>query len=443
MAKVTTYFVSKHGSTAKVSNIMFLVILSRVKNYAVLALYAYSFWVTAQILPAAPANYVSVTAGGCHTCALTSDGRAMCWGNNATSQLGLSDDVEPEALQGCLTTPIAQEQAAQTRRTTGFRLAPISSPKIVKGLVNAKSLHAGDDRTCAVKSDSSVVCWGKDAANKANLLPMTTSTPTPVRDLGSVQTMAVGTFHSCAVTSDERVACWSIHACQSACGETKTRGGAPANYAQALVDLQGVVGISVGRTHSCAFNLAGETACWGDNDNGQLGAYSRVNYSYEARKVDRLGKVSSMASKEDHNCALLDAGVVRCWGNNGSAGLGDGLDNLIRSKKRYVPMPVVGLPKPAIAIAAGSEHYCALLADKTVACWGSNSQGQLGSSELKVSSKPLVVNGLTNVTGLSLGAYHSCALKADNSIFCWGSNTHGQLGNGTVEDSSVPTAVLR
>jgi alpha-tubulin suppressor-like RCC1 family protein len=422
---------------------MFFSTLNRVKNYAGLAMWAVSFWAAAQTPPAAPISYVSVTAGACHTCALTSDGSAMCWGNNGMSQLGLSDFVDREALPGCLTTPIAQEAAGQTRQTTGIRIAPVPRPVMVKGLVNAKSLHAGNEHTCAIQADNTVACWGIDAANKANLLPTTTSTPTPVKDLGAVQTMSAGTFHSCAVTSDERVACWSIHACQAACGETKQPDGAFANHALTLTDLQGVAGIAVGRTHACAFNLAGNAACWGDNDEGQLSVDTRLKYSYRAKGVTGLGKVLGMASKEDHTCALQAGGVVSCWGHNSSAELGDGLDNLTRPKKRHMPMPVVGLPKPAIAIAAGSEHYCALLADKTVACWGNNRLGQLGSSGPKLSSQPLLVSGLTNVTALSLGANHSCALKTDSSIVCWGSNTHGQLGNGTLQDSSTPIAVLR
>lgn len=40
----------------------------------------------------------------------------------------------------------------------------------------------------------------------------------------------------------------------------------------------------------------------------------------------------------------------------------------------------------AVAVTAGREHTCALLADNAVRCWGDDEQGQLGK-ESKVSPR--------------------------------------------------------
>jgi alpha-tubulin suppressor-like RCC1 family protein len=40
------------------------------------------------------------------------------------------------------------------------------------------------------------------------------------------------------------------------------------------------------------------------------------------------------------------------------------------------PMPV-DLPRPAVALAAGGAHTCAVLDDASLMCWGANTVGQL------------------------------------------------------------------
>ena len=42
---------------------------------------------------------------------------------------------------------------------------------------------------------------------------------------------------------------------------------------------------------------------------------------------------------------------------------------------------------------------------------------------------------------LDAGHFHSCAVLADATVRCWGSNSFGQLGDGTGTDSTSPVAV--
>lgn len=65
-----------------------------------------------------------------------------------------------------------------------------------------------------------------------------------------------------------------------------------------------------------------------------------------------------------------------------------------------------------------AEGYCALLGDKTVACWGANAFGQLGrgASFVHDSSAPARVYGVSDVVELD----HTCAVTANGDVFCWG-----------------------
>lgn len=74
---------------------------------------------------------------------------------------------------------------------------------------------------------------------------------------------------------------------------------------------------------------------------------------------------------------------------------------------------------PGLALDVG-QGFCALLSDRTVACWGGNGSGQLGRGEaegtISASEMPARVTGLERAVSLS----HTCALDEDGATWCWG-----------------------
>lgn len=66
------------------------------------------------------------------------------------------------------------------------------------------------------------------------------------------------------------------------------------------------------------------------------------------------------------------------------------------------------------------QGFCALLHDRTVACWGANGSGQLGRGEdaaaVEGSATPARVAGLEGVVALD----HTCAIDKDGATWCWG-----------------------
>ena len=141
----------------------------------------------------------------------------------------------------------------------------------------------------------------------------------------------------------------------------------------------------------------------------------------------------------EHACAIRSNGSVSCWGSDDFGQIG----NPAAANSQLTPIPLVGLPNRsrATALAAGGEHSCALLSDKTVWCWGSNSNGQLGSSTAADPSTATKVGSLSGITAISAGSFHTCAILADKTVQCWGENANGQLGNNSTVDSALPVPV--
>jgi alpha-tubulin suppressor-like RCC1 family protein len=135
--------------------------------------------------------------------------------------------------------------------------------------------------------------------------------------------------------------------------------------------------------------------------------------------------VRDLALGDRHGCALLADRTARCWGSN-SAGQAQGENR--RS---------LGL-HGAVELALGFGHGCARVSSGNVVCWGSNEWGELGDGTMDDRSTPVEVYGLKDAGQIALGDDHSCARRADGTVWCWGKNQQGQLGDGGASPPSNP-----
>jgi alpha-tubulin suppressor-like RCC1 family protein len=71
-------------------------------------------------------------------------------------------------------------------------------------------------------------------------------------------------------------------------------------------------------------------ACWGRNDNGQLGRGSTLQRTI-GEPASGLSAAWSTASGGSHTCAVLFDGGLVCWGDNslGQLAVGDTTDRLV------------------------------------------------------------------------------------------------------------------
>ncbi len=85
------------------------------------------------------------------------------------------------------------------------------------------------------------------------------------------------------------------------------------------------------------------------------------------------------------------------------------------------------------------EGYCALLADGTVACWGTNFGGQLGRGDVGGTEGQVAtrVTGLSAVTSID----HTCAVDGTGAVWCWGTGPFLQLDASAVSTEASPVRV--
>lgn len=173
--------------------------------------------------------------------------------------------------------------------------------------------------------------------------------------------------------------------------------------------------VSAGSAHTCAVLDAGMVRCWGKGADGRLG-YGAVDNvgdgvgpSIEvAGDVPVGGPVQAVTAGEAHTCALLTVGTVRCWGDGADDRLGydDETDVGDGAGPSIEDAGDVLLPGPARSVAAGAAHTCAVLVTGGVSCWGAG-------------SSPSVVDGVQDASAVAAGAGHTCVTTEAGGVLCW------------------------
>ncbi|MBI1332192.1 MAG: hypothetical protein GC165_04850 [Armatimonadetes bacterium] len=119
-----------------------------------------------------------------------------------------------------------------------------------------------------------------------------------------------------------------------------------------------------------------------------------------------------------HVLALFADGAVSAWGMYGRGEIGP--IELVKKGSFLAEAPVaIGLPKKAIDIAAADGASFALLSDGTVAAWGTNISGLLGTNVAK-SESPVVVPELNGIVKIAAGGMTVAAIRNDGKVFGWG-----------------------
>lgn len=246
-----------------------------------------------------------------------------------------------------------------------------------------------------------------------------------VRDLDKVVAVAAGASHSLAVRADGSAWAWGNNRCGQLGDGTDTDRRLPV----AMQGLRDVVAVTAEQGKSL-FVAADRTLWWCCH-----GQYSTERWRAVIAQSELAGSVAAAAMGSFHHAALLTDGTVATWGANISGQLGDGTlqSDLLPPERREQAAAVPGLSE-VTAIAAGGAHTLALRADGSVWAWGANYCGQLGDGTNSERPSPVPVAGLDRgVVAVAADGHTSFALREDGAVLAWGYNYSGRLGYGGLD----------
>jgi alpha-tubulin suppressor-like RCC1 family protein len=244
-------------------------------------------------------DVVRLSGGASHICALVEDGTVWCWGRSARGEIG--------------------------NGTIGVSDVPVK----VEGLSDVRDISAGSDHTCAALDDGTVWCWGDNIegqiGNGTESLEVV-ATPTRVPGLDSVRSLDASDRTTRSLLEDTTVRCWG----SGRSGELGN-GVSGANYRSyvpvPVLDLTGVVQMTLASGRGCAVLDDGTARCWGNDSQGRLGKGTIGQHSSVPIEVSGLVGAVQIAGSPfaAHSCARLGSGGLRCWGHNVHGQVGNGL----------------------------------------------------------------------------------------------------------------------
>lgn len=250
--------------------------------------------------------------------------------------------------------------------------------------------------------------------------------------------LSAGGFHTCAVVDDGRLACWGSNQ-QKQLGRDEDSNQERPVFVD---DLDFVEEVSAGWWQTCAIADGDQLRCWGYNSEGQLGIGSIGNSIAQPQDVTGINSAQLVAAGQSHGCAVHDGGAVSCWGAAFEGQLGHGHSS---TDLGLPPQPVEGFDgSPAVTDLSAGWGVSAAIAGGELKTWGDNEDHQISQTDIGHEPTPVAVDVLddsVSPTSVSAGWHHSCAVVDGDEVLCWGKNEIGQLGHDT-SDSAAPVVDL-
>ena len=321
-----------------------------------------------------------VSAGGCHSLGIDTNGSAWGWGDGSAGKLG--------------------------DYTGADRVIP---RKVAGGFTDWCQVSAGRDHSLGVRRNGTVWGWGSNSSGGLGDLSVTARC-SPVLIRGGFTDwcqVSAGDSFSLGVRSNGTAWGWGQGSTGRLGDNTVTNRSSPVSVVGGFTDW---CQVSAGCTHSLGVRTNGTAWAWGSNGCGRLGDNTTDAKSSPVSVVGGFTDWCQVSAGCDHSLGVRTNGTAWAWGTATNGRLGNN-DTVSTSS----PVSVVGGFTDWCQVSAGLGHSLGVRQNGTAWAWGCGSNGRLGDGTTTIKSSPVsVVGGFTNWRQVSAGLAFSLAIRSVN-----------------------------
>jgi hypothetical protein len=311
----------------------------------------------------------------------------------------------------CAITGTDGGDPGEQRDAEGFNFSPHSA---------AKKLCVSDGLVCAITHEGALNCWGVEI-------------PENLRAIRSFEAVSCGRLHVCALRTfdpDHNDAVES-EACRVECFG---RGDKFQQVSGASVANRGLLSICSGAYYSCGIATSGENIHSAlQATRGKLTCWGESGLVEEMREATESSLFDSVACGEFGACAVEAATRrVRCWGE----------EEIMNPPADAMASVSVGINHACGIVAPPEERVAGASPGFSgpggrLVCWGS---GESSVEQEWLTAGAAVHTGKNRApigaaVAVSAGGEHTCAIMADGraggALSCWGSWGRGGVPTGT------------
>lgn len=271
-------------------------------------------------------DWLVVDAGASHTCGIketdnlgATRNTLYCWGDNSTGQIG--NNGSGAGLRVSTPTQITNDMWLDVA---------------VGGYIDATHTEGG--HTCGIKiaapniTEGELWCWGQNNASQlGNEASNTDDETAPIKIGFDADWVSIdaGNQHTCALKSNDTLHCWGAHSR----GQIGVAGLGGSSLSDKPLQVSGTwKSYDLGHNSSCAIDkTSSNLLCWGDNstmqltsklanENGRVSTPDAATFLSPAWEKISMGKTHSCGIHKDD----LNNHTTYCWGEGAQYQLGDG-----------------------------------------------------------------------------------------------------------------------